>query len=123
MSRKRGHCQNYAFCIRAISASARNIYNLFRERSTSPAAAAGPPATVRYTLDGSLPSTTSTAYSSPFSVNTAMTIKARSFPNDGSAGSAIATSILTFNYGTLAAPTASPDAGVYADAQTVTQLK
>ena len=67
-------------------------------QSVTIAVAAGPPATVRYTVDGSLPSQASTAYSAPFSVNTAMTIKARSFPNDGSAGSAIATATLNFNY-------------------------
>jgi hypothetical protein len=89
-------------------------------QSVTITAAAGPPATVRYTLDGSVPSSTSTAYTAPFSLNTAMTIKARSFPNDGSAGSAIATSTLNFNHGTLATPTASPSGGVYMDAQLIT---
>lgn len=74
-------------------------YSAARTVTITPAA--GPPSTVRYTLDGSTPTATSTIYSAPFTVNTAMTVNARSFPNDGSAGSAIATSTLNFNYGTL----------------------
>lgn len=83
-------------------------------------AASEPPATVRYTVDGSEPTETSTAYTATFSVETATTVKARSFPSNGWAASAAASAALSFDYGTLAAPTASPDGGVYADAQSVT---
>ena len=89
------------------------------EQTVTITAAAGPPSTVRYTLDGSAPTASSPAYTGSFNITTATTVKARSFPNDGSAGSAVASATLSFNLGPLAAPTATPDAGVYADAQTV----
>lgn len=93
-------------------------YSAARTVTITPAA--GPPSTVRYTLDGSTPTATSTIYSAPFTVNTAMTVNARSFSNDRSAGSAIATSTLNFNYGTLPLPGASPVGGVFAAAPQVT---
>ena len=83
-------------------------------------APSGPPATVRYTLDGSQPTETSTAFSAPFTVNTGTTIKARAFPNDASPPSAVATATLSFSYGAVATPTVSPAGGVYAEAPVIT---
>ena len=81
---------------------------------------AGPASTVRYTLDGSEPTETSILYTAAISIDTLTTVKARSFPNDGSPGSALATAALSFNYGSLAPPISSPAAGVYANAQLIT---
>ena len=77
-------------------------------------AASDPSVTIRYTLDGSEPTEASTPYTAPVAVDTATTIRARSFPNNGWAVSASASAELTFSYGTLAAPTMTPDPGVYA---------
>ena len=79
----------------------------------------GPPATIRYTLDGSDPTATSTAYSAPVSVSTLTTVKAKAFPTNGWAASATTSETLTFNYGTLDLPSATPGAGVFATAPQV----
>lgn len=75
--------------------------------------------TVRYTLDGTEPSPTSPAYTGPFAVSTATTVKATAFKS-GWEPSTAATRTYTFNYGTLATPTASPAGGLYSTDQTVT---
>jgi alpha-tubulin suppressor-like RCC1 family protein len=76
-------------------------------------------AAIRYTLDGTDPSATSPAYSAPFAVSTATTVKARAF-NTGWDVSLPATASYTFNYGTLATPTASPAGGLYTTDPSVT---
>lgn len=80
----------------------------------------GVPGNIRYTLNGTEPTETSTLYSGPFSLSTAMTVKAKIFPSNGWSASSAANATLTFNYGTLSPPSASPAAGVYADAQLIT---
>jgi alpha-tubulin suppressor-like RCC1 family protein len=81
--------------------------------------AGGPPSVIRYTVDGSDPTSSSTAYSQSFIVSTGQTIKARAFPTNGWPASAAATSILTFNYGQLAIPSATPSGGVFGTPQSV----
>lgn len=80
----------------------------------------GPPSTIRYTLDGSDPAAASTAYSAPFTVNTLTTIEARAFPTNGWAPSSVTSATLSFNYGTLDPPSASPAGGLFATAPQVT---
>lgn len=80
----------------------------------------GAPATIHYTLDGNDPTEASTSYSAPFTVNTLTTIKARAFPTNGWAASSATSATLSFNYGTLDPPSASPSAGVFATAPQVT---
>ncbi|MFN8062426.1 MAG: chitobiase/beta-hexosaminidase C-terminal domain-containing protein [Vicinamibacterales bacterium] len=55
----------------------------------------------------------------PITVGTGLTIEARAFKTDY-AWSGTATTTYTFNYGTLAAPLASPAGGTYGQPQTVT---
>ena len=76
-------------------------------------------ATVRYTLDGSDPTAASTAYTEPITVSTGGILKAAAFKSNW-ADSNIGSSTYTFNFGTLATPTASPAGGVYAVAPAVT---
>lgn len=55
-------------------------------------------ATIYYTLDGSTPSTGSTAYSGPFAINEALTLKAIAF-KDGMTGSGVLTAAYTIQTG------------------------
>ena len=71
-----------------------------------------PSATIRYTLDGSIPTESSTTYTAAFDVNTTTTIKARAFLSNGAPPSAVATSAITFVLGTLSPPSASPTGGI-----------
>ncbi|PYR13611.1 MAG: hypothetical protein DMF99_00940 [Acidobacteria bacterium] len=64
-------------------------------------------ATIRYTTDGTTPTATSTIYTAPISVTTAMTVKAVGFKT-GWSSSGVGSAAYTFNYGTLAAPVFSP---------------
>jgi alpha-tubulin suppressor-like RCC1 family protein len=82
--------------------------------------ATGAPGAIRYTLDGSEPTGSSSLYSSPLGVSGGTTIKAKTFPSNGWAASTTATAMLTFNLGTLAAPSASPSPGVFATEPQVT---
>jgi hypothetical protein len=68
-----------------------------------------PSATIRYTLDGSEPTSTSTAYSSAFSVAATTTVKAKAF-FAGMTKSATATAVLTIGGSSAAAPVISSTA-------------
>jgi RHS repeat-associated protein len=73
-------------------------------------------ASIRYTTDGTTPtSTTGTVYSGPVSVDASMTIKAIAYLN-GMADSIVATAAYVIN---VTAPTFNPAAGTYAAAQSV----
>lgn len=76
-------------------------------------------ATVRYTLDGSTPTTSSTAYASAIPISTGTTLKAIASKSGWSDSSMIAPAY-AFNYGTLAAPTVAPAAGPYTTSVEVT---
>ena len=80
----------------------------------------GVPGTIRYTLNGTEPTETSTLYSGPFSVSTALTVKAKTFPSNGWSASPTATATITFNYGTLQTPIATPDGGAFQQAPEIT---
>jgi hypothetical protein len=64
-------------------------------------------ADIRYTIDGTTPSTSSPRYSGAFVINTRTTLKMTAF-RDGWSPSWTATAEYYFNYGTLGAPVFSP---------------
>jgi alpha-tubulin suppressor-like RCC1 family protein len=77
-----------------------------------------PGAVIRYTLDGSEPTSASTAFSAAFPITQTTTIKAKAFKT-GLSESATATSVVTLNYAAPAAPTFSPTAGLYVFGQQI----
>ncbi len=76
-------------------------------------------AVIYYTTDGTTPTTSSTAYSSPIPVPSTLTIEAIAVAT-GYANSEVATATYTISAPPAAAPTFSPSAGTYTSAQTVT---
>ena len=76
-------------------------------------------ATIRYTTDGEDPTGSSAAYTSPLSIATGTTLKAKGFKT-GWTDSDTGTGTYTFNYGTLAAPALSPGTGTYTSSVDVT---
>jgi hypothetical protein len=74
-------------------------------------------ATIRFTTDGTTPTSTSRAYSYPISVTATMTINAYAL-KEYSADSEVITSVYTFPP-RLEAPTFNPPAGSYPDSQNV----
>jgi hypothetical protein len=72
-----------------------------------------PSPTIRYTTDGSDPTSTSTAYSVPFTLTSSATVKAKAFKN-GYNDSAIAAASFTVTP-TVAMPTITPNGGSFAD--------
>ncbi len=91
----------------------------FTSPQTVTLATATPGATLRYTLDGSDPGPTSTAYSAPFVVNTSATLKARGFRTDWTTSDVMVAGF-TLNLGTAAAPSLAPGAGPHNDQVYVT---
>ena len=81
--------------------------------------AGGPPSSIRYTLDGTDPTASSTLYSSPLNISTTLTLKARAFPSNGWTPSAVLSATFGFNYGTLSVPVATPDGGPFQQSPTV----
>jgi alpha-tubulin suppressor-like RCC1 family protein len=73
-------------------------------------------ATVRYTLDGTDPTTTSPTYNGPFSVTTTSTVKVRGWHPDYSP-SAVASTAYVIK---VAAPTLAPTGGNYSSGQLIT---
>jgi hypothetical protein len=77
-------------------------------------------AAIRYTTDGSTPtSTTGTLYGGPVSVPATMTIKAIAYAS-GMPDSAVTSSTYTITPGVAAAPGFSPAGGTYSSSQNVT---
>jgi glucose/arabinose dehydrogenase len=77
-------------------------------------------ASIRYTTDGSTPtSTTGTLYSGPVTVNATTTLKAIAYES-GMADSAVRSATYTITVPQVVAPTFSPGGGSYSSAQTVT---
>ena len=78
-----------------------------------------PGAIIRYTLDGTAPSTSSKIYQAPILVASPLTLKAKAFKSDWTP-SAATTASYVIDEGTVATPVFSPGGGVYPVAQTVT---
>jgi endoglucanase len=77
-------------------------------------------ASIRYTTDGSTPtSTTGTLYSGPVTVSATTTLKAIAYES-GMTDSAVSSATYTITQPQVAAPTFSPGGGSYSTAQTVT---
>ncbi|HWA26764.1 MAG TPA: chitobiase/beta-hexosaminidase C-terminal domain-containing protein, partial [Lacunisphaera sp.] len=77
-------------------------------------------ATIRYTTNGSDPNSSSTAYSSPFTLTNSATVKAKAFKS-GSLDSGIASAVFTVtSLPTVATPTISPNGGSYTDSVQIT---
>jgi hypothetical protein len=70
-------------------------------------------AVIRYTLDGTDPTFTSTPFTIPFTVATATEIRARAFTANGGEPSDVASALLRFHFGSLPAPIATPDGGFF----------
>lgn len=76
-------------------------------------------AVVRYTVDGSEPTTSSPQYTSSISVSHTTTVKAIGFKSNWS-DSDLNDSTFVMNFGTLSAPTVEPAGGTYTNPFTVT---
>ena len=77
-----------------------------------------PSATLSYTTDGTDPTESSPAYTTPLAINTSTTLKVKGF-RSGWTDSDTATATYTLNLGTAAAPSFSPGAGTYLTSVTV----
>ena len=75
--------------------------------------------TIRYTLNGTDPTASSTAYTAPFAIDATTTIKSAAFIT-GWSMSGIRTATFTFNYGPLDPPSMTPAPGNYAGTVSVT---
>jgi alpha-tubulin suppressor-like RCC1 family protein len=78
-----------------------------------------PGVTIRYTIDGSTPTASSTAYTSPIAVGTTTTVKAVGFRSNWTS-SGVTAGTYTMNFGTLTAPGISPGTGTYTSQALVT---
>jgi len=76
-------------------------------------------ATIRYTTNGSEPSSSSAVYGAPISLSSTTTIKAQAF-KAGMSDSPVTTAVYTFVLPQVAPPVARPAGGIYATAQSVT---
>ena len=76
-------------------------------------------ATIHYTTNGSAPTTNSTTYSGPISVNSTETLNAIAVAS-GYSNSNVASATYTINLSPAAPPTFSPAAGTFTSTQTVT---
>lgn len=77
-------------------------------------------ATIRYTLDGTDPTETSTEYTTAIEVSANTTIKAKAWKNGLTASEIATAEYVITNYTQLDAPTFSPAAGTYNGAQDIT---
>ncbi|MBQ2574531.1 MAG: chitobiase/beta-hexosaminidase C-terminal domain-containing protein, partial [Bacteroidales bacterium] len=77
-------------------------------------------ATIRYTLDGTDPTETSTEYTAAIEVSANTTIKAKAWKNGLTASEIATAEYVITNYTPLDAPTFSPVAGTYTGAQNIT---
>lgn len=80
---------------------------------------ATPGITIRYTTDGTTPTTSCAAYSAPVNIATTTTLKAMGVKADWS-DSVVTTGPYTMNFGTLATPSSDQATGTYINSVTVT---
>jgi len=76
-------------------------------------------ATLRFTLDGSDPTSASPVFAAPLAIAATTTVKARGYKAE-MAASSVATAAYTINSGAVAAPSITPGSGVYLTQRTVT---
>ncbi len=95
------------------------VPNTFASPQAVTLATTTPGATIRYTTDGTTPTESSSAYSSPIPVNTTTTINVVAFKTDW-LPSSMASGLFRMNFGTLSPPSVSPAAGTYPTSVVVT---
>ncbi|MDD2247897.1 MAG: chitobiase/beta-hexosaminidase C-terminal domain-containing protein, partial [Proteiniphilum sp.] len=78
-----------------------------------------PGATIRYTTNGSEPTSSSTIYSRPINVSSTTTIKAKAFKDGWTPSSTASATYTIAPIGTVATPTFIPAGGTYSTAQNV----
>jgi len=76
-------------------------------------------AIVRYTLDGSSPTTLSPIFAAPLTISATTTVKACAYKSE-MAPSVVASATYTINLGAVAAPSITPASGLYTTQQTIT---
>lgn len=76
-------------------------------------------ASIYYTLDGSVPTQSSTLYTGPLAISTRTVLRAKAFRSGFEPANWDGGADYYFNYGTLTAPAVEPAAGTYSDAVTV----
>jgi hypothetical protein len=109
-----------AYTIQALAPTATPAGGTYTASQSVTLATGTSGATIRYTLDGSTPSSTvGTIYSSPISIGATTTLKAIAYKS-GLADSAVTTASYTINFPTAATPSFSPAGGTFASAQSVT---
>ncbi|MDD3051414.1 MAG: chitobiase/beta-hexosaminidase C-terminal domain-containing protein, partial [Candidatus Cloacimonetes bacterium] len=77
-------------------------------------------ATIRYTTNGSDPTTNSPAYSSPVNISSTTTLKAKGFKEGWNTSSTATANYTISDMQTVSIPTFNPSAGTYTEAQSVT---
>ncbi|MDD2331126.1 MAG: chitobiase/beta-hexosaminidase C-terminal domain-containing protein [Candidatus Cloacimonetes bacterium] len=78
-----------------------------------------PEAEIRYTINGSTPTTSSTLYTEPLAISSTLTLKAKAFKT-GLSPSNLAITSYSFSYPTLPVPEASPNGGIFLYPESVT---
>ncbi len=103
-------------CIAPVYSPLPGLYHSTPQTVTISSATAG--ATIRYTTDGSPPTSNSTAYTGPFELTETATLKAKAF-KDGKTESQVATGAYSIILMYADAPVISPPGGVYDYGQSV----
>jgi alpha-tubulin suppressor-like RCC1 family protein len=111
--------QTTVYTMKVASPTFSPVGGTYTSGQTVTLATTTPGATIRYTTDGTTPTSSSTAYSSPLSIVTTTTLNAAGFLS-GYITSDTATAVYTLNLGTLAAAGMSPGAGTYVGSVSVT---
>jgi alpha-tubulin suppressor-like RCC1 family protein len=111
--------QTTVYTMKVASPTFSPVGGTYTTAQTVTLATTTPGATIRYTTDGTTPTSSSTAYTSPLLIGTTTTLNGAGFLS-GYTASDTATAVYTLNLGTLAAPGMSPGAGTAVGSVTVT---